>query len=88
MENRNEEWWECTNLLCRQTIQFVMIVEGSAKANPTCFCGSGMKRTYVEPNIAKYDARLAIHVGSDGRGALRTKSANAEWIVLSLQPMN
>jgi hypothetical protein len=88
VENRNEEWWECTNLACGQTIQFVMIVEGYAKANPTCFCGSGMKRTYVKPNIARYDARLAFHVGSDGRGDLRTKGANPEWISLSLQPMN
>lgn len=54
MQENIEEWWECTNRMCGQKIQFVTLDWGPDRANPTCFRGSSMKRPYVKPHYREY----------------------------------
>ena len=44
VKNRREEWWECPNRSCGAEILFLMIGRAPNGADPTCFCGSTMKR--------------------------------------------
>jgi hypothetical protein len=57
VEKRNQEW-ECSNPACGQHIQFLMLGGISDRANPTCFCGGPMKRSYAKPHFAKYESIL------------------------------
>jgi hypothetical protein len=60
VEENIEEWWECTNRMCGQKIQFVTLDKG---ANPTCFCGSSMKRPYVKPHYREFTNLDAVAAG-------------------------
>jgi hypothetical protein len=44
VKNRREEWWECPNRSCGAQILFLMIGPAPNGDDPTCFCGSMMKR--------------------------------------------
>jgi hypothetical protein len=68
MQKSNEEWWECTNRMCGHTIQFLTLGGGPNSANPTCFCGSSMRRPYVKPHYNEYAAGSDADPGA-GRGA-------------------
>jgi hypothetical protein len=71
MQKSNEEWWECTNRMCGHTIQFLTLDSGPDRANPTCFCGSSMKRPYVRPRYSEYSAGSDVDPGaSRGAGAV------------------
>jgi hypothetical protein len=76
MQKSNEEWWECTNLMCGHTIQFLALGSGPNGANPTCFCGSSMKRPYLKPYYSEY---TAVSVADRGAGH------SARAVDLSLQ---
>ena len=72
MKNRNEEWWECANRACGCEIIFLMLGQLPGQTNPTCFCGSIMKRSSVRPQSEKYEFNLPI-----GPAALETALAPA-----------
>ena len=82
MQKRNEEWWECTNRMCGHKIQFLTLGSGPNRANPTCFCGSSMKRPYVKPHYSEYTP------GSDAdpRASLGVRAVNVslQLFVVSL----
>jgi hypothetical protein len=63
MQKSNEEWWECKNRMCGHKIQFVTLGSGPNRANPTCFCGSSMKRPYLKPHYREY---MAVSVTDPG----------------------
>ena len=65
MQKSNEEWWECTNRMCGHKIQFVALGIGPNRANPTCFCGSSMKRPYLKPHYSEY---MPVSVADPGTG--------------------
>lgn len=65
MQKSNEEWWECTNRMCGHKIQFVTLCSGPNRPNPTCFCGSSMKRLYLKPHYTEY---AAVSVADPGAG--------------------
>jgi len=65
MQKSNVEWWECTNHMCGQKIQFVTLGIGPNRPNPTCFCGSSMKRPYLKPHYREY---TAVSVADPGAG--------------------
>jgi hypothetical protein len=44
VKKRNEEWWECPNQGCGAEILFRMLAPGAVRAEPSCFCGSPMRR--------------------------------------------
>jgi len=82
MQKSNEEWWECTNRMCGHTIQFVTLGRGPNKANPTCFCGSSMKRPYVKPHYSEYAAGVVADCGAGpAAGAIKV---SLQWFVLPL----
>jgi hypothetical protein len=57
VQKRNHEG-KCSNPACGQHIQFLMLGGISDRANPTCFCGGAMKRSYVKPHLTKYESIL------------------------------
>ena len=72
MQKSNKEWWECTNRMCGHKIQFVTLDNGPNRANPTCFCGSSMKRPYLKPQYTEYTAvSIADPGASHGAGAVK-----------------
>jgi hypothetical protein len=72
MQKSNEEWWECTNRMCGQRIPFVTLDSGPNRANPTCFCGSSMKRPYLKPQYTEYTAGSVADPGaSHDAGAVK-----------------
>lgn len=44
MKKRLEQWWECPNQGCGAEILFLMLGPGAVQVEPTCFCGSPMRR--------------------------------------------
>lgn len=44
MKKKHEEWWECPNQRCGAEILFFMLGPSPVRAQPTCFCGSPMRR--------------------------------------------
>jgi hypothetical protein len=60
VKNRMEEWWECVNRACGCEILFLMLGQVQGQTNPTCFCGSIMKRSDVRPQPEKHEFNLAI----------------------------
>jgi hypothetical protein len=44
VKKRREEWWECPNQFCGAQILFLMLGPSLNRADPTCFCGSAMRR--------------------------------------------
>ena len=81
MQKSNEEWWECTNRMCGHTIQFLTLGSGP-RANPTCFCGSSMRRPYVKPHYSEYTAGSDADPGAS-RGA-RAVNVSLQLVVVPL----
>jgi hypothetical protein len=82
MQKSNEEWWECTNLMCGHTIQFLALGSGPNGANPTCFCGSSMRPPYVKPHYSAYAAGSDADPGAS-RGA-RAVNVSLQLVVVPL----
>jgi hypothetical protein len=82
MQKGNEEWWECTNRICGHKIQFVTLSIGPNRANPTCFCGSSMKRPYRKPYYSEYTPISVVDLGA-GHSA-RTVDLSLQLFVVPL----
>ena len=84
MQKSNKEWWECTNRMCGHKIQFVTLDSGPNRANPTCFCGSSMKRPYLKPQYTEYTAvSIADPGASHGAGFRGPMRQNDQGVTAS-----
>lgn len=75
-EKKDREWWECTNRACGHQIEFLLLNVGHEKANPACFCGGSMKRSYVKPDLKKGANALV----TDSGGVSVASSANVFFL--------
>jgi hypothetical protein len=81
VQERNEAW-ECSDPACGQHIQFLMLDRVPDRADPTCFCGSNMRRSYVKPHFTKYENISPIDPGAPAAAKVSVKV-----FVLSLDAM-
>ena len=74
VKNRREEWWECPNRSCGAQILFLMIGPAPNGDDPTCFCGSMMKRVVKTPGRRHRSAKDSEINTSDSRGCERASN--------------
>jgi hypothetical protein len=75
VKKRREEWWECPNQFCGTQIFFLMLGPNPGRADPTCFCGSEMRRV-VKTRGQRYGSSGVLGTAANVRRATESASTH------------